>query len=521
MITSETFGNNGRLGNQLFQYASLIGIAKNNNRALVLPAWEYAHCFEGEFPEGQASGIQFKESTFTYNAAWTNFDERFKIIDIFGYLQTEKYWQHCVSDVRQALTFKDEFKAQSRAQFSGKAIFNKPTIAISIRRGDYVNNPNYEQLPITYFILALFENFPNWKEHNIIIFSDDIPYCKVHFDCLPNVFFSTNNSAIEDICLMSQCSHFILSNSTFSWWGAYLGECKDSKIVRPNYLFNGKLLAQNDWSDFYPERWTIFDHKKSDGTIKKIDLSDTSFTIPVSFDHNDRKENLDLCIRILQKNFDCEIIVAEQGTPNFKYVSEWSYYIHYHDMTVFHRTKMLNNMAKATDKSIVFNWDADVIIAPLQIWMCVEKIRNGADMVYPYDGQFARMPRNLWFVKIRDYEDIGMVGDKKFNGMNNNDAVSVGGAVAFNKQSFISGGMENEKFISFGAEDVERMIRFEKLGFKIERVPGPLYHMNHFVGVDSSVRNPYFMANKAECEKVATLKKETLEGYVATWPWNK
>lgn len=176
-------------------------------------------------------------------------------------------------------------------------------------------------------------------------------------------------------------------------------------------------------------------------------------------------------------------------------------------------------MAMATDKAFVFNWDADVFIAPLQIWLTAAKLRAGADMVYPYEWMFARMPRNLWFVTIRDYEDIGMVGDKKFNGMNNGDAVSVGGAVAFNRSSFIAGGMENEKFISFGAEDLERKIRFEKLGYSVERVPGPLYHMNHFVGVNSSTQNPYFLHNKGEYLRVDMMSKTELLNYVNSWPW--
>ena len=521
-VTSSNFNTNGRLGNMLFRYASLIGLSKKHNTTLQLPEWNYSPYFEQPFPVGSTNGIKVKESTFRYidNWGYINWNQ---VIDIDGYLQSEKYFEHCIEDVKKALKFKPEFVEQTKKQFDSKNVFDKETIAISIRRGDYVNNPYYELLPITYYILALFEHFPNWKEFNIVVFSDDIPYCKVHFDCIPNVYFSQNNTDIEDICLMSQCDHFITSNSTFSWWGAWLGEKPHTKVIRPNYLFANHGLKENDWSDFYPERWIKFDHKKPNGEFKKIDLSDVCFTIPVAYDHQDRKENLDLCIAILKRNFDCEISVYEQSKSEeakFSYLKVDSFS---HIKTdKFHRTKMLNEMAMETDKPIVFNWDADVIISPLQIYTAVEMLRNDFDMVYPYAWAFARIPRNTWFVRIRDYEDIGMVGDTRFNGMNISDAVSLGGAVGFKRSSFIEGGMENENFISYGAEDVERKVRFEKLGYKIGRTLGQnMYHINHYVGPNSSPNHPDFANNDREFNKVNAMSKEELKEYVKTFKWCK
>lgn len=523
-LTSSNHLINGRLGNMLFRYCSLMGIAKKYNTDLKLPEWEYTKYFRGSYPAGEVQGRRVAEPTFSYVEEWPFINET-ENIDISGYLQSEKYWKHCEGYVRSQIEFQPDFKDSVRRNFDKLNVFEKTTIAISVRRGDYVNNPNYELLPITYYVLALHEHFPHWKQCNIVVFSDDIPYCKVHFDCLENVFYSENNSDVEDMCLMSQCNHFILSNSTFSWFGAYIGERINSKIVRPNYLFAGKLLAGNDFKDFYPERWICFDHKKETTENKKIDLSDVCFTIPVRYDHEDRKENLDLCIAILRKNFDCEIIVHEQGeeSPHFEYlisegrVDKYSFASH---GGLFHRTKMLNDMARQTEKPIIFNWDADVIIAPFQILEAVNLIRLGADMVYPYKWAFARMPRLQWFVKIRDYEDIGMVGSTKFNGMNSSDVTSYGGAVAFNKASFIEGGMENENFISFGPEDSERLVRFRILNYTIQRTRGGcLYHLDHFVGPDSSKKNKHFDHNHAEYDRIEMMSKDELRDYVKTWPW--
>jgi hypothetical protein len=524
-ITSSDHLINGRLGNTLFRYAALKGLAKKHNTDLKLPEWKYAKYFKGEYPIGEVKGRKIIEPVFNYIPEWPYISEN-ENVDISGYLQSEKYWLHCENEVRSALQFQEGFKQTVRRYFDSKRVFEKSTIAISIRRGDYVGNINYELLPITFYIQALFHNFPNWRQCNLVIFSDDIPYCKVHFDCLDNVFFSENNSDIEDLCLMSQCDHFIISNSTFSWFGAYIGEKKYSKIIRPNYLFAGPLLIANDFKDFYPERWITFDHKKENGEFKKLDLKDVCFTIPVSYDHEDRKENLELCINILRKNFDTNIFVFEQGTEmHFNYLKGQEIIENYTFSSMggkFHRTKMLNEMAKSTECPIIFNWDADVVIAPLQILESVIQLRNGADMVFPYKWAFARMPRTQWFVKIRDHEDIGMVGSTRFNGMNTNDVTSVGGAVGFRRESFIEGGMENENFISYGPEDVERWLRFKKLGYKIERsLGGALYHIDHFVGIDSSNKNMYFKANRGECERIEIMSPEELLIYVKTWPWVK
>lgn len=526
MITMSTLGSNGRLGNQLFQYAASIGLSKKHDLKLVLPPWPYAKYFEGEFPDGVAEKARLiQEPAFNYtpNLPIKQHDN----VDLKGYFQSENYWKEAKQEVKKALTFKTEFKKEVLDKFvnrTGGATFNpmeKKTLAISVRRGDYVNNPSYAQLPITHYILAMFERFPDWRERSILVFSDDIPWCRVHFGCLSNVYFSENNNEIEDLCLLSQCHSFIISNSTFSWWGAYLAEMEHPvKVVRPAHHFDGRLLEQNDVRDYYPERWDVYNHKDEFEHNKKIDLTDCSFTIPVTYDHEDRNENLDLCLKVLRKNFDTEIQVMEQlgheEVPT-KFaclkdkVGAAFYYCPY-----FWRTQMLNRMAKKTDKLVVFNWDADVLIAPLQVWLTAETLRKGADFCFPYDGRFARIPRKPWMEKLKNFEDIGIVGDTQFNGMEPTAAVSVGGAIAFRRESFLAGGGENMKFIAYGAEDVERDERFTRLGYKKARVPGAMYHINHWIGTNSSTGNPHYEAGKAELAYVRSLGNEYLKDHVKT-----
>jgi hypothetical protein len=356
----------------------------------------------------------------------------------------------------------------------------------------------------------------------VVVFSDDIPYCRAHFASYNNIHYSENNSDIEDICALSQCDDFIIANSTFAFWGAWLAN--RGKVVRPVHHFNGPLKAKCDIKDYYPPHWIPHNHLNNDTTERRIDLRDVTFTIPVAYDHEDRRENLDLCLRVLHRYFDTKTIVMEQGGEKFKYLSTDYPGVPAHsnkymafNSPLFHRTKMLNLMMKEAHTPYVFNWDADVFIPPLQILQAVEILRRSSYFCFPYAWAFARMPRAQWFTLIRDYEDIGMVKTTVFNGMNTGDAVSVGGAFGFQKDKYESIGGENENFISFGAEDQERVVRAQKLGLSTERIKGCLYHINHWVGVNSSTRNPYFMANRLEFEKIKEMGKEELIDYINSW----
>lgn len=513
IISFSKLWNHGRLGNCLFQIASTCGIAEKNNAQASFPSWPYENYFENKLPLQQADGSIFyieKEANFYYQE-YIFKDECSH--DLIGYFQSEKYFP---SNAKEIFKFKADFLESVKAKLPDNG---KQNIAIHIRRGDYQKEPFinlYYQLPVTYFISALI-SIPDWQDYNVIIFSDDLPYCKVHFSCLENAYFPDLNE-IETIAVGNFCRHFIISNSTFGWWLAYLGEKEDSIIIHPGHLFTGRLQEENDAKDFWPERWTRYQKDSY-----AIDLKDLTFTIPVFFDHKDRKQNLDIGVCLLQSSFDTNIIIGEQGGVQFEYMKQWCRYIKFSEKN-FHRTRMLNVMAYAAKTPYVANWDADVVITPFQVYLTVLKLREGADMVFPYDGRFARWPRELWFKKIEKALDIGVFkGEipKGHRGADIEDMYSVGGAVFFNKESFIAGGMENENMVSFGPEDCERNDRFTMLDFKIARVKGYLHHINHWIGPDSSKYNPFFRDNHKEIDKIRLMSKEQLQRYVDSWPWLK
>lgn len=188
------------------------------------------------------------------------FDFKHKRVDIIGWLQSEKYWLHCRDKVFEALCMQPGFVQETKAKLAGA--FEKETIAISIRRGDFITNPNHFLLPLEFYLKALVAFFPDYPQCNIIVFSDDPSYCRKEIRALPNVYFAAGYTAMEQLCLMSLCSHFIISNSTFSWWGAMLGEKKGAKIIRSPYYVSGDLAKKIDYKDYYPERWIVFNHEK-------------------------------------------------------------------------------------------------------------------------------------------------------------------------------------------------------------------------------------------------------------------
>jgi hypothetical protein len=269
MITFKKFGKHGNLGNQLHQIASLIGFSEKYNCELILPEWNYAAYFENFPQQGFIdTDVLIEEPFYHYTPQfWDSHREKLKTqnADILGWLQSEKYWQHCKEKVHQALSFKKNFLHETKSKFA--EAFRKKTIAISIRRGDFVTNPNHFLLPVEFYLGALIKFFSDHTNYSIIIFSDDLHFCKTEIRALPHIYFAAGLSAIEQLCLMSLCDHFIISNSTFSWWGAMLGEKKDSIIIRSPYYADGELKEKIDFKDYYPERWITYDH-----VVENIDL---------------------------------------------------------------------------------------------------------------------------------------------------------------------------------------------------------------------------------------------------------
>ena len=251
-ISFSKLGQEGRLGNQMFQAASTIGIAAKNNTQAVFPPWAYNKWFNNSLPQGPQLPNTVYEKQYTYQE-FPDIDNH----DIFGWLQTKRYWEHCESLIHEQFSFKPSVKDKLINKYF--YLLTLPKIGIHVRRGDYVNNPNYHILTIEYYKQALEKYFSD-RLYRLLVFSDDIEYAKEMLQSIPNCMYINGLEDIEDMCLMSMCDNWIIANSTFSWWGAYLGSINGGKVIRPTNHFEGEEKKRNSIEDLYPKEWIGFDY---------------------------------------------------------------------------------------------------------------------------------------------------------------------------------------------------------------------------------------------------------------------
>jgi predicted glycosyltransferase involved in capsule biosynthesis len=250
-----------------------------------------------------------------------------------------------------------------------------------------------------------------------------------------------------------------------------------------------------------------------------IDFKDVTFIIPIRFDSEDRKRNFNITINFLEKNFDTNIIVMESDkASNEEFVKSISDKIHYvfekTEDSLFHRTKMLNDMTKMSKTNIVVNYDIDVLFKPEQYVASRFALNSGVDFVFPYKGKFYDIPVSYFeTIQNGDFNSVDLSSCTLFN------PNSMGGAIFFNKDAYAKIGLENENFISWGHEDWERVGRIEKMGYKIYRVDGVLYHLTHHRTHNSSGSNPMYSHNGMEYQKIMAMSKEQLEEHIKTWNW--
>lgn len=250
-----------------------------------------------------------------------------------------------------------------------------------------------------------------------------------------------------------------------------------------------------------------------------INFKDVTFIVPVRFDSQDRKDNFKTSMNFLLRNFDTNIIVLESDeNSNEEFVKSISEKIKYvfekNDEKLFHRTRLLNDMTKMSETNIIVNYDVDVIFTVNQYIESRNKILEGCDMVFPYSGKFYDVQKNQFH--LVDSDRIDEIDFSQCTLFNPN---SVGGAFFFNKERYVSIGLENENFVSWGHEDWERVVRIETMGHKLCRVDGVLYHLTHSRTHNSSDRNPFFNINGQEFNRIRSMNKEQLTNHIKTWPW--
>lgn len=250
MLTSFQIGRGGlgRLGNQMFTIAGVIGIAARSGQPYGFPRWQNHDnaIFGGPVDDIEqylinelpriADGLSFQDYGYFWGYRDLVLPNGNYSID--AHMQSYKFFSHCIGQVREVFRFKDEPEQNNY-------------VAIHYRAGDYIDDSTaqHPRCSTEYYEEAM-KLFPGEK---FMVFSDDIEWAKNKLDWMNNDIIFSNGNYLDDFRMMKRCKSFICANSSFSFMAALLGEHPDKKIVMPSRWFGSQMPPEFETKDIYPE----------------------------------------------------------------------------------------------------------------------------------------------------------------------------------------------------------------------------------------------------------------------------
>ena len=276
----------GGLGNQMFQYALGRTIAQRRGTSIALDVSSYRYdklreyslgIFRiaekfGDFPRrglARALGLRLSRNLgrlrvpgFTYVLTEKKFSFDPTVLDaprdvyLDGYWQSEKYFKEIEHIIREEFALNS---TMGNVQKLAERIQSTESVCVNVRRGDYVSLPSsiafHGFVGTEYYAESIKVIHARVANPTVFVFSDEIGWCidNLRFDC-PTTFVGHDYAGEkfrEYLYLMSLCKHFIIPNSSFAWWGAWLSNTKGI-VVAPKKWFNTTEL---DTSDLIPTGW--------------------------------------------------------------------------------------------------------------------------------------------------------------------------------------------------------------------------------------------------------------------------
>lgn len=230
------------MGNQMFIISAVIGIAEKLGIPYSIPKQtmspETWRPYFNHFPELPLPGKVRNHCETVFEYIPIEPPRRGHTLRLFGYYQTEKYFEHCREKVRAAFNFPYELR--------------KGWVSVHVRRGDYLQYPNlFPTMTIDYYRRTI-NFFRSYGYNKFLLASDDMPWCKENLNA-ENIHGTTfeysEGNEHEDMQRLSCCEHNLGCNSSFSWWIGWLNQNPDKIVVMPAYLF------ENSNKDMIPESW--------------------------------------------------------------------------------------------------------------------------------------------------------------------------------------------------------------------------------------------------------------------------
>ena len=255
----------GGLGNQLFQIAAAYAHARRTGGSLQLsddvdfgkgrPSYFTTFLHQCKASIGPAPPAPtYREPYFHYAPIPTGAQS------IFGYYQSSRYFADASGDVRRLFDPHPVIKNVTAAKY-GVYLTEEAkttTVIVHVRRGDYMiaSNLHYHGILTPLYYRAAMKHFRDravlGPSTQFLIFSDDIDYCRATYGDDAGVTCIDEQNEGVALHFMSQFRHYIIANSSFSWWAAYLGEPAVT-VVAPDRWFGP--AAPQDWEDIYEPGW--------------------------------------------------------------------------------------------------------------------------------------------------------------------------------------------------------------------------------------------------------------------------
>lgn len=280
----------GGLGNQLFQYAMGRSLATEWDTQLVLdvsflldrtprenfvfrdfdldlfqlqPYSIFDDYIQSRFHQNslfKKSSLVIKEEGYAYFPYTYGVKKRDVYLD--GYWQSYKYFANISDRLRREFQFVQPLN-QKQLELSEK-IKASTSVCVNFRRTDFVTIPSAVQTHGVPSLSYYYEAIARLKEMvrekiELFVFSDDIAWCQSYFKQDEAIHFVTHDEFKGDrfssyLQLMTQCKHFIIPNSTFGWWAAWLSDYEKKIIITPESWFTDPLL-QSQTQDLRPNDW--------------------------------------------------------------------------------------------------------------------------------------------------------------------------------------------------------------------------------------------------------------------------
>ncbi len=250
----------GRIGNNLFQVAAAASLAGRNNCGFRVITGRYKTPDSAQLvrylQQFRTNILRKVEITEEMPEKYSLYQERefsyqpveYKAgILLDGFFQSEKYFdRNIVLDL-----FEVDMDTKNYIQQKYGDLFREEITALHVRRGDYLkSSDNYAVCSYPYFRNAIRHIGQNKR---YLVFSDDIAWCKKKF-IGDNFIFSEGETAIVDLYMQSFCTNNIISNSSFSWWGAWLNKNPGKIVIAPEPWF-GVAYRDKNTKDLIPESW--------------------------------------------------------------------------------------------------------------------------------------------------------------------------------------------------------------------------------------------------------------------------